>query len=387
MIRAADLRRRATNKYPEVVERLLRKENPFPLELPYRRIQTTATREVILEEIAVLQGESKEQLGYGLTIIWTEVNTVKYGRNRIPGKVFFATEADFLLYVEKSAEVETIRTAAEILVGAFPELADELPRCWKLLRTGDFLFWQRVCQVLRFFREQPFPERHARELPIPIPTKFIGENRSLLERLLQIVAPHSLREDGETFEDRIGLKTPESLVECRLLDDALLPDWKFRQLTIGVSDLAHLEVVPATTFLITENRTNFLTLPPLPATIALQGQGYAVSRLKRVPFLNERRLLYWGDLDVQGFEILAVLRQIFPQVESALMSADIWHRLSDFRQAGVRSRNQPQRFLPYLHPEEIALFELLQSTDQRLEQEHIPQAEAEAWFRQAIAQE
>lgn len=385
MIEASALRKQALNKYPAVVEALLRSENPFPLRIRYSRIQNTATRESILRDIAVLRAESREVLGHGLTIEWQDVNTLKHGRNRLPGNVSLANEADFLGYVAKREEVESIRRAARILSTSFPDLVPALPTLWRLLRTGDGVYWGSVCRVLRYFHEHAFPNRFARELPIEVPTKFIEENRGVLEKLILFVAPQSIQAEGESFEERLGLKTPETLVECRLLDDALLPDWRFRQFTVGLGDLRHLDDVPATNFLITENRTNFLTLPTLPKTIALQGQGYAVSRLKRAPFLRNRRLLYWGDLDSQGFEILAVLRRDFPHVESLLMDESTWNQLSDHRQPGVRTRNAPELFLPHLRPDEIKLFETIRSMNQRLEQERIPHAHAMDILQRALA--
>lgn len=376
MIDAAALRKQAANKYPEVVEALLRRENPFPLKLRYARIKTTDTRESILRDIDTLKAESREQVGCGLTIAWAEINTVRYGRNRVPADVSLADEADFLGYVGKREEMRTIRIAAETLLQAFPEFEAQLPVCWRLLRDGSREFWQQVVRVVDFFRQTPFPDRYIRELSIDVRTKFIEENRGLLERLIRDIAPQSIREDAETFEERLGLKTSDALIECRLLDERLLPTWMFRQFTVGLKDLGHLEVVPADTIIITENRTNFLTLPTLAGTIAFQGQGYAVSRLRRAPFLKTKRILYWGDLDVQGFEILAVLRRGFPQVESLMMDIQTWDSFPEYRVAGVVSRTPVAHFLQYLSPDEAALFGTIAASGKRLEQERIPQSYA-----------
>jgi hypothetical protein len=373
MIDAAALRKQAENKYPDVVQALLRGEAPFPLKLRYPRIKMTDGRETILRDIATLKGESVEQLGHGLTIEWAEINTVKHGRNTVPADISLATEADFLGYVSKQDEMRTIRIAAETLVHAFPDLKLQLPNLWRLLREGSREHWQQVVRVIQFFKDSPFPDRYIRELPVEVHTKFIGENRAVIERLLGAAAPESLRPDRETFEERLGLKTPDALIECRLLDDSLLPEWRFRQFTVGLKGLDHLGELLALTVVITENRTNFLTLPPLRGAIALQGQGYAVSRLGRVPFLTTKRILYWGDLDVHGFEILAVLRRVFPQVESVMMDIRTWNRFPNYRGDGVASKNQPDKFLPFLHPDEAALFSIVTDCNRRLEQERIPQ--------------
>jgi hypothetical protein len=373
MIDAEALRKQAANKYPEVVEALLRGENPFPVKLRYARIKTTDARDSILRDIATLTAESREQLGHGLTVEWMEINTLKYGRNRIPDAITIATEEDFVGYVGKCSELSTIRLGAETLVTAFPGVRAQIPGLWRVLRDGSQEYWQQVVKVLEFFRAQPFPDRYIRELPVAVPTKFIEDNCVLLERLIRVVAPLSWREGEETFEERLGLKTPDALIECRLLDDELLPAWRFRQFTVGLNDLKHLDELPAHTVIITENRTNFLTLPPAAKTIALQGHGYAVSRLRRAPFLKAKRILYWGDLDEHGFEILAVLRREFGHAESLMMDAGTWEQFAGFRVAGVHSRNPAEQFLPYLRPEEAELFKIIASLDRRLEQERIPQ--------------
>jgi hypothetical protein len=57
----------------------------------------------------------------------------------------------------------------------------------------------------------------------------------------------------------------------------------------------------------------------LPGVLAVFGSGFDVLRLGRVPWLAERHLLYWGDIDTHGFVILDRLRGFFPHVESILM--------------------------------------------------------------------
>ncbi|MCC5840588.1 MAG: DUF2399 domain-containing protein [Opitutales bacterium] len=383
---AADLRKQAANKYPATVQALLAGENPFPLSLRYRRIRTTAPRAEILQTIENLRAESTETRRHGITIEWQEIDTARYGRNRIPGNLSFATEDDYLHYIGKAEEMRVIRRAAETLRAAFPELDPVLPHHWRLLCAGDAAYWDGVCHLLRYFRQNPFPDCFARELPVPVPTKFLATARAPLENLLPHIAPKSLRAEGSSLEERLGLRTPDSLIECRLLDPQVAPGLPFRHLIIPVSDLAHLATLPVDKVLITENRINFLTLPPLPGTLALQGQGYAVSRLRRAPFLHERRLLYWGDLDVHGFEILATLRRAFPHTESLLMDAATWEAHAPFHQTGAPAgRHTAATLAPHLTPAEQALHATLAENRLRLEQEHIPLPYANATLRQMIA--
>jgi hypothetical protein len=70
---------------------------------------------------------------------------------------------------------------------------------------------------------------------------------------------------------------------------------------------------------IVENKVNLLTLPHMARTIGLGGLGRAVTLLRYVEFLAAAPITYWGDLDIEGFEILSTVRSVFPQTQSMLM--------------------------------------------------------------------
>jgi len=58
-----------------------------------------------------------------------------------------------------------------------------------------------------------------------------------------------------------------------------------------------------------ENKTTFLTFPALlPGWLAIFGNGNSITVCGRLEWLKGRRLLYWGDLDPAGLQILSRLR-------------------------------------------------------------------------------
>ena len=78
-----------------------------------------------------------------------------------------------------------------------------------------------------------------------------------------------------------------------------------------------------------------------------------------------------GNLDVQGFEILAGLRVHFPAVQSLLMGAETLAAFQAFVVAGVSTAvDEPKR----LTTAELALYQQLKAQNWRLEQERIPQS-------------
>jgi hypothetical protein len=121
--------------------------------------------------------------------------------------------------------------------------------------------------------------------------------------------------------------------------------------------------------IIVENKVNLLTLPARPRTIGLGALGRAVSELRVVPWLATMPIAYWGDLDVEGYQILSALRAVFPQTRSVLMAAAAVHRYRPLATAGTGNRCAAPA---HLSPEETAAFELCRDQNLRIEQERIP---------------
>lgn len=193
-----------------------------------------------------------------------------------------------------------------------------------------------------------------------------GILRELLEQLLPAEA---IVPDASTFQQRFGLREEEPLIHARFLDDQLKKRYSIplSELCTPRSQFARLDL-RAQRCIITENKMTFLTLPALPDTFALHGGGFKVSGLAAIPWLKECPLIYWGDLDAQGFQILSQLRAIFPHVVSLMMNEATLQMFSDFCVAGMLC---PVRQLPYLTSEEQSLFLHLAGKNIRLEQERI----------------
>jgi hypothetical protein len=73
---------------------------------------------------------------------------------------------------------------------------------------------------------------------------------------------------------------------------------------------------------ITENEINGLAFPSLPDSLIVFGLGYGLERLAQVPWLKDRAVFYWGDVDTHGFAILDGLRGILPDARSFLMDRE-----------------------------------------------------------------
>jgi hypothetical protein len=118
-------------------------------------------------------------------------------------------------------------------------------------------------------------------------------------------------------------------------------------------------------------------------SFAIFGSGYGVRTLKSIPWLSTCPILYWGDLDIDGFKILGQLRADFPQVISIMMD---WATFETFRDFAVPVGEAIAEPLPQLTPDETTLYEHLAQCQQRLEQERIHQAYVnQALLRRCLA--
>lgn len=372
MLTPAEIKQKARRKYNAFLRSLITQEPFFPLEIPFGRPKSTADYATLRREVTQLRDGSKEVRGFGYTIEWQTTQTRQYGTQTLPHKVYFETATDYLRLLGKQKEVEQFGTAVSNTLAQFPLLRDWLiqypQRVIKWLAV-----WSDLLAVCAYFVAEPPPHGYIRELPIPVHTKFIEENEAILRYLLDELLPaEAVQQEATAFAERFYLRQAEPLVRLRLLDGSLQKGlgWPSDALGLPLTAMAENDL-SAYIIVIIENQMTYLTFPALPRAIAIWGQGYSVLNLARVSWLNGAQIYYWGDLDVQGFEILAGLRVHFPAVQSLLMGAETLAAFQAFVVAGVSTAvDEPKR----LTTAELALYQQLKAQNWRLEQERIPQS-------------
>ncbi|BBO87100.1 Wadjet anti-phage system protein JetD domain-containing protein [Desulfosarcina ovata] len=353
----------------------------FPLEVRFR---TPAGRE-ILEKfdqvrawIQTLVGHSAASGHGGYTIVWQTIRHRSLGEQQIPRQILFETSDGWLAYVEKQAEcntfLELVDQTQSVLPGLLAYLADA-----PLKALGHAAAWPQILTVCRWFRDHPRPTRYIRQLDIPgVDTKFIEAHKALLMDLLpRILPPQGLDAtisgmSKHGFERKFGLYYDPPLVRLRLLDPALVSAG-FADLTVPLADLARNDMGARNVF-ITENKINGLAFPPVAGALVIFGLGYGVDMLPEIPWLANRKIFYWGDIDTHGFAILSQIRRHLPQVQSILMDRRtlLDHRPLWGNESAVKRHTGR---LTHLTSEEAALYEDLINnclgTNLRLEQERI----------------
>lgn len=151
------------------------------------------------------------------------------------------------------------------------------------------------------------------------------------------------------------------------LAQGLLP---FRRQRVCASEL-QVTALPARRILLVENERSLHQLPtPVPETIAILGAGLNLGWLS-APWLQDRQVAYWGDLDTWGLAMLAIARSHLPHLHALLMDRVTFeaHRhmaVAEPAHAGMPLSDQ-------LRPDEIALDRTLRLLEAgRLEQEFLP---------------
>jgi hypothetical protein len=161
----------------------------------------------------------------------------------------------------------------------------------------------------------------------------------------------------------------------RLLDRDLLGELHlpFDELSLPLRSLATLPVRNSTAIIV-ENRLNLFTLPARARTVGIEGEGKAVTRLERLKWLHDNRIVYWGDIDVDGFQILSALRNLFPHTESVMMDRAT---LEEHRGFVIDGNGRSVNVKSNLTDEEAATYQICQQKNLRLEQERVFQSYAE----------
>ena len=370
MISPLDIKNKAERCFKNYLSSLVEEINLFPLEIsgnkrPHKDIS------VFHKEIEKLVIESKEKKGYGYSVDYKRVNTRNNATQDIPQKIYFDTETDYLKFIGKQNEVSQFKIDSLRLLAEYPELRSfVISKPNRIVKNA--CKWEEIIKVLSYFEENPKPNLYIRELPIKIHTKFIERNKGILRELLDIILNDEAINNEEIFELRFGLKLAEPMIRFKILDknlatkyfsgldDLALPLNLFKSLNIKLSRV-----------IILENKVslyNALTIPNKKNTIAIFGKGYSVSNLKNIGWLENTQLIYWGDFDAHGFDILSQFRRYYDNVQSILMDRATFDKFYE----GDKGKYLDKTELPDLLDEEQELYKFIRDNNLRLEQEKIP---------------
>ena len=277
-------------------------------------------------------------------------------------------------------------TRAKRFVALWPGIEEAMVREWAMLADWSDDAVLALERVLTWFVDHPKSGLYLRQLPIEgVDTKWFTEPRKkVVQRLLvaireakesvPLMAESSEALDPDTtFETVCGLKPLPKLIRARLLDEV---DQKvfygLSDLSLPLDEWAQLPLHPEIVF-ISENLQTGLAFEAHPKSVVFFGLGAGVTQLAAIPWVRTARIIYWGDIDTYGLEILAQLRSVLPQTESVMMNRQT---LEAFRGLAVAENRQASgAHVEHLRENEREVFDALKMGDLarlRLEQQRIP---------------
>ena len=381
-IKAEALRRWESGR---ILRALLTQDDLFPLRLTLKRPSSGEVNQHFAQIAAwlnELREQSKTERGFGYELVEKEIRHRQSGRNILFTHAIIPTEQDAIKLLKKETEAGLFLSLAEQIMRSWPQLKSWLEKHPNkvLAHAND---WAGILAVLKWFEEHPNCGLYLRQLDIKgIDTKFIEQRKGLLQELLDLVLPDTaIRAAGAGFEQRYGLRTKPTLLRMRLLDKKHFVQG-LSDLTLPLEQFAQFSPLAAKVF-ITENEINGLSFPDVSDSVVIFGLGYGVDILKDVPWLREKEIYYWGDLDTHGFAILDQVRSFLPQTKSILMDEMV---LQEHRTLFSVEKKQFYGKLTRLTTEEAKVFYSLQNnvwgSGVRLEQERI----AFTWVKRALGE-
>jgi hypothetical protein len=371
MITPKEIKDKTERKYISFLQSLV-EQRPFEkLIIRGDKSYTKSSLPEFEREIQLIHSHSKEKKGFGYSLDVQKVKTKYLGVQDLPISIYFDNEKDFLKFLGKENEVDSFKSNVDIILREFPELKDWIIKNPKKV-IDNANEWQNILQVCQYFKQNPKPNFYIRELPVKVHTKFIERNKSIIRELLDVLISEHVKSEEKEFENRFNLKYSESQIRFKVLDKTISDRFfsGIDDIAIPVSQFEKLDL-PIKKVLVVENKTTLyttLTLPKMNDTIAIFGSGFKVSSLKNVSWFDNLELLYWGDIDIQGFEILSQFRTYFPHTKSILMDKktfDIYFEDDKGTPSNLSARLK-------LTNEEQLLYEILKTNNWRLEQEKIP---------------
>ena len=296
------------------------------------------------------------------------------GTNALPARVRVDTFEQLCALLGTARQVRELDDLMAQTVATLPGLAPWVAaHPLRSLEHRDV--WSEVLAVVAWIGAHDPRRLYLRQLDVEgVDTKFVDRHRRLLDELLVTVLSADRIDQRFTAADfarRFGFRQKPAYTRLRLLDHEPGVPAGVSELTLRTEELATVELVARTIFVV-ENEISYLAFPPVPGALVVFGSGFALGSLSEAPWLGSRELVYWGDIDTHGFDILHRLRGAFPSVRSMLMDEAT---LLAHRHQWVREPSPTARPLPDLTPAEEDVYQALVEdrfgSAVRLEQERV----------------
>ena len=320
-------------------------------------------------QIRLLQKQEKTEGKPGWTIIWGQHTSRRVGIQQWPERIIVDTPDDLAFLTTNGHAYSKFQHWLDVLITWRPEVRSFIISSPEALIEYD-AEWSQIMNVVDKLLLLEDRSGFLRSISVPVHTKWLKSRQSLLLGLLRSIDPERFSPDVADLETAFSLFRKPLLFPIRWLDEALCrAEADGHVLTaLPVEGLKRLAWSVGEVWLV-ENETNLHLLPQRSGAIAVFGFGKALSLLKDVSLFHRTRLFYWGDLDEDGFRMLATFRSMYPHAISFCMDPET------VAAHQAEMVDQPQRYRPVIPPgltsDELDAFEQLRFSNGRIEQERI----------------
>lgn len=217
-----------------------------------------------------------------------------------------------------------------------------------------------------------------RELPIEVHTKFIENNKKIIEEILLFLNINLnlwYNIEWDNFENKFFLKTKSNFIRFKILDDKFIKSFhgvNINDINILIDDFEKLNLNWIENIYIVENEINYLIFPKREKSILIFWSWNKVNILKNIKWFHDINIFYWWDIDSHGFNILWNFREYFSKTKSIWMNQKIFDKYKIYvcEWKTIHS-NQVENLKKNLNDDEFNLLEYINKYNLRLEQENI----------------
>lgn len=264
------------------------------------------------------------------------------------------------------ARLARARARHAVLRGQFPHAANpSLLRYVEALTETDFAL---LCTAAHWFTGRDAAGLTPRQVPIEgLHGKWLNQHRAVLTAL--------------AGKEHLGLIERPTRIHFTYLDPAHRAAGGRHHDSLTLTDTAAPAYRPSIV-VITENKDTAVYFPELPDAVAVEGGGTAGSGLlPQVDWVRAAdHVLYWGDMDARGYEIVNALRANGVPARTVLMDLTTYHAYERFGAwtdtKGDSLTCRTRKALPLLTDAERAVYEAVTDPDwsgpRLVEQERIP---------------
>lgn len=287
-----------------------------------------------------------------------------------------------LLEPEWGQRIQLGRDRLSMLRSRFPDVPD-LPKVVRAVAGYSETDFDLLCSASTWFRHNSARGLTPRQVPIEgLHAKWLNTHRPVIQTLARLeslgLLPRHPQRIHFTYLDPDHLAAGGRQHDSATVGDVMRPAY------------------PPEVVLISENKDTAIHFPPMPKAIAVEGAGFGGAQaIASFDWLTAaRHLVYWGDLDPSGFEIVDRFRQAGLPVQTILMDLPTFE---DYERFGTLTdaRGNPigtpiRQNLLFLNDAERTAYDKLAAPEwtrvRRVEQERVPLTVALAKVRERIAQ-